>query len=323
MASPPLLGPLGIRPGWRGWRGMGGFGAGAVGDRAGVGQADLAAGGQGAAGLAGLLGEQAAAFGGLQQPLVRPRGGRGRRWRPGCRGCGSTPTAAGCAGPGGRWRPGPAPWPAPPAHSELLVRGRTGTETTGAGRSAWRCCSSCSERQLGPGQRGIEVPVGDPLVGVAGGVAAGWGDDIATAAPPVHMLEAAGIGRCRGRSGPGSSASRPHRSGPAAPSCSRPWAAGEGADGVGAGGAVDVQDVEGVAGGEADVGLGVAGPPGQDPGSVGGGVLDAVGDQGCPGGACRPGRSPDPDTSSSFLPTGSAAVGRQELGWRSPWWGRG
>jgi hypothetical protein len=35
-----------------------------------MGQADLAAGGQGALGLAGLVGEQAAAFGGLQQPVV-------------------------------------------------------------------------------------------------------------------------------------------------------------------------------------------------------------------------------------------------------------
>jgi hypothetical protein len=43
---------------------------GAVGGRAGVGQADLAAGGQGALGLARLIGEQAAAFGGLEQALV-------------------------------------------------------------------------------------------------------------------------------------------------------------------------------------------------------------------------------------------------------------
>jgi hypothetical protein len=43
---------------------------GCVGGWAGVGQADLAAGGQGAVGLAGLFGEQAAAFGGLEQALV-------------------------------------------------------------------------------------------------------------------------------------------------------------------------------------------------------------------------------------------------------------
>jgi hypothetical protein len=48
-------------------------------------------------------------------------------------------------------------------------------------------------------------------------------------------------------------------------------------DGVGAFGAVDVENVKVLAGGQANVGLGVAGPPGQDPGSVDGGVLDAVG----------------------------------------------
>jgi hypothetical protein len=49
---------------------MGGLGVGAVGGWAGVGQADLAAGGQGALGLARLVGEQAAALGGLQQTLL-------------------------------------------------------------------------------------------------------------------------------------------------------------------------------------------------------------------------------------------------------------
>jgi hypothetical protein len=52
---------------------------------------------------------------------------------------------------------------------------------------------------------------------------------------------------------------------------------------VGSGGAVDVQDIEAVAGGQADVGLGVAGPPGQDPGPVTGGVLDPVRDQAAQG----------------------------------------
>ena len=54
-------------------------------------------------------------------------------------------------------------------------------------------------------------------------------------------------------------------------------------DGVFTFGAVDVQDVEAVATGEADVRLGVAGPPGQDPGSVGGGVLNAMRDQAAQG----------------------------------------
>jgi hypothetical protein len=50
-------------------------------------------------------------------------------------------------------------------------------------------------------------------------------------------------------------------------------------DHVGAGGAVDVQHIKGVAGGQADVGLRVAGPPGQHAGPVAGGVVDPVGDQ--------------------------------------------
>jgi hypothetical protein len=49
---------------------MGGVGAGAMRGRAGVSQADLAAGGNGAVGLARLLGQQPAAFRGLEQPLV-------------------------------------------------------------------------------------------------------------------------------------------------------------------------------------------------------------------------------------------------------------
>jgi hypothetical protein len=50
-------------------------------------------------------------------------------------------------------------------------------------------------------------------------------------------------------------------------------------NGLGAGGAVDVQDVEAMPGGQADVGLGMVGPPGQDPGAVGGGVSDPMRDE--------------------------------------------
>ena len=49
---------------------MGRVGAGAIGCRAGVGQADLAAGSEGALGLARLVGEQAAAFGCLEEAVV-------------------------------------------------------------------------------------------------------------------------------------------------------------------------------------------------------------------------------------------------------------
>jgi hypothetical protein len=51
---------------------------------------------------------------------------------------------------------------------------------------------------------------------------------------------------------------------------------GQSPDGVLAGGTVDVQHIKGVAGGQADVGLGVARPPSQDPGPVTGGVLDPM-----------------------------------------------
>ena len=58
---------------------------------------------------------------------------------------------------------------------------------------------------------------------------------------------------------------------------------GELSDGLGAGGTVDVQDIKAVAGGQTDVGLGVASPPGQDPGPIRRGVLDPVGDQAAQG----------------------------------------
>jgi hypothetical protein len=67
------------------------------------------------------------------------------------------------------------------------------------------------------------------------------------------------------------------------PRTRQPMGGGQLADGLFAGRAVDVEDVEAVAGSEADVGLGVAAPPGQDPGSVGGGVLDPVGDESAEG----------------------------------------
>src|SRR4029453_13683682 len=53
--------------------------------------------------------------------------------------------------------------------------------------------------------------------------------------------------------------------------------------------AVDVQDVEADPGGQADIGLDPTVPPAADPVSVGGGVLDAVADQGM---LCRRGTAP-------------------------------
>ena len=39
----------------------------------------------------------------------------------------------------------------------------------------------------------VKLPIGGPLVGVAGGMTAGRGDHIATTAPPVHPLQALGV----------------------------------------------------------------------------------------------------------------------------------
>src|SRR5206468_6702230 len=100
--------------------------------------------------------------------------------------------------------------------------------------------------------------------------------------PPVHMLEVprAGVAEAGGSQVemPTTSAGADQR-----PRAHQAVLGCEFSDGVDAGGAVDIQDVEGVPGGQADVGLGVAGPPGQDPGPVGGGVLDAVGDEAAEG----------------------------------------
>src|SRR5215203_3007021 len=95
---------------------------------------------------------------------------------------------------------------------------------------------------------------------------------------------------------------------------------GHGADGVGTGGAVDVQDVEAVATGEADVGLGVASPPGQDPGPITGGVLDAVRTR-LPRG-CLP-NWPQPGSIHEQPTLATAAWESLGTGWSPLGWGRG
>ena len=193
-ASPPSPWSARRPPGQARWRGMGAFGAGGlgVGGRGGPGRP----GGRrpGCGGSGGAPRRAARSVRRLPGALGRPRGGRGRRWRPGCRGCGSTPTAGGCAGRPGRWRPGRAPGPGPPGHSGLPRRRRWPEAGTGpvdrCGASAFQPLATVP-RDLG--QRGVEIAAGGPLVGVAGGVAAGWGDHIAAPAPPVHMLQPAGL----------------------------------------------------------------------------------------------------------------------------------
>jgi hypothetical protein len=113
-------------------------------------------------------------------------------------------------------------------------------------------------------------------------MAAGWGDHIATPAAPVDMRQTLRVDVAQPGRGqvemPAATAGADER-----PRAVQAMLGGQGSNGLFAAGAVDVQDVEGVAGGQADVGLGMAGPPGQHPGPVGGGVLDAVGNQAAPG----------------------------------------
>jgi hypothetical protein len=104
------------------------------------------------------------------------------------------------------------------------------------------------------------------------------GDHIAATTPPVHIGQAlrldvaeAGWGQVVVPAAPAGPDQRPK--------AVQATGGGQLLDGLCAAGAVDVQDVEAMAGGEADVGLGVAGPPGQDPGPVAAGVLNPVGDQ--------------------------------------------
>jgi hypothetical protein len=77
-------------------------------------------------------------------------------------------------------------------------------------------------------------------------------------------------------------------------------------DGVGALWAVDVQDIEQVATGEADVGPGVAGPPGHHPGPIGRRLLDPVGDQAAQGVLA--------DLAAARIPTRAAGPCHRRLG---------
>ena len=170
---------------------MGGVGVGAIGCRAGVGQADLAPGGQGALGLARLVGEQAAALGGLEQTLLD------LMLVEGAGGDQVVEVAGGL----------PQPLVALPVvgggdPSQLLSEGRLPIARSWSvahrdgddrGGSVGLAMLQSLQQWWGhPGYCGIQVPASDPLVGVAGDMAAGWGNDIAATTPPVHLLEIAG-----------------------------------------------------------------------------------------------------------------------------------
>ena len=190
LTSPPGSGRR--RLGRAGVAMLGGVGGAAMWGRARVGQADLAAGGQGSLGLAGLVTEEAAAFGGLEQTVVDLLVVEGASGDQVVEVAGGFPQPlvtlpwVGGGDPGQVLREGRLPiarsWP---------VAYRDGDDRGGSVGLAR--LQSLQEGSWHLGQPGVQVPAGDPLVGQSGAVAAGWGDDIAAAAPPVHLLEVAGV----------------------------------------------------------------------------------------------------------------------------------
>jgi hypothetical protein len=131
-------------------------------------------------------------------------------------------------------------------------------------------------RDLG---QGCLTETAHPPVGAGGGMPAGWGKYTATDAAPVDVGEAAGWAVAEpGRGEPGVPATAPRshqRTGE--PQAHRACQLVEGGQ---AGGAVHVQSVEHHPGGQANVGLGPARPPALELAGVGGGVMEAVADQG-------------------------------------------
>ena len=94
----------------------------------------------------------------------RPRGRRGPRWRPGCRGCGLTPTAGGCGGRRGRWRFGRAPGSGPPAHRFT----RAVSEGRELDRPGWSLAlaglESLEQHRGHLAGWGVEIAPGGPLI---------------------------------------------------------------------------------------------------------------------------------------------------------------
>jgi hypothetical protein len=166
-----------------------------------VGQADLAARGQGPAGLAGLLGQQPAALGRLEEPLVDLAVVEGACGDQVVEVAGSTPTAAGCAGPPERSRPERAPRPMPPGRNGhpgghwrpgagpgLVAAGVGGA---GAARAAPRA----------PGRVGYRDP-GRRATGRGGRRRGGWVGRPHSRPGPANPHTPVRPGwRCRGRSG--------------------------------------------------------------------------------------------------------------------------
>jgi hypothetical protein len=162
-----------------------------------VGQADLAAGGQGAAGLARLLTEEPTSVSRRQEPLIDLVVVEGADRDQVVEVAGRLPQLPVALADRGGGDPGQLFGERCPCVST------TGTVADGRRRNrvSWPLRRSVFQ----PLQhhcwdlagRHFEAPAGDPLVGVAGGVAAGWGDHIATPTAPVHMVQADGSGVAR------------------------------------------------------------------------------------------------------------------------------
>jgi hypothetical protein len=154
-----------------------------------MGQADLAAGGEGAVGLAGLLGQQPTALSGIQERLVDLVGVEGAGRDQVVEVAGRLPQLAVALADGGGGDPGQllGQCCSRVPISRSLADGR---EFDLAGRSLELGGLEPLQQHRG-NLAGLHVQVApwDPLVGPAADVAAGGGDHIATPAPPIHMLQ--------------------------------------------------------------------------------------------------------------------------------------
>jgi hypothetical protein len=206
-------------------------------------EADLAAGGQGAAGLARLVSEESAPLGSLQQSLLDLALVEGAAGDEVVEVAGRLPQLAVALPLGGGDDPGQL-------LSQCCPRVAM-PRTVAGGRKLNRACWRLRRSAVQPLQHhrgnlagwGIQVPAHGPLVGVAAGVAAGRGHHITAPAPPVHLRQAdradvaqAGRGQIEMPATPTSADQRPRTR--------QAMLGGQFPDRGLADGAVDVQDVE-------------------------------------------------------------------------------
>ena len=155
-----------------------------------MGQADLAARGQGPLGLAGLLAKQPAALSGRQEPLVDLAVVEGAGGDQVVEVAGRLPQLAVALASGSGGDPG-----------QFLGQRRPHIAVTCAVAAGWELdwlwwslalagLEPLPQHRGNLARRHLEGAAFDPLVGVAGGVAAGWGDHIAATASPIHMCQA-------------------------------------------------------------------------------------------------------------------------------------